>query len=66
MTPLQALQSATIVAAELLRIEKLGQLEPGWHADIIAVDANPLEDIRAVQSVSFVMKGGEIFKGRPD
>jgi imidazolonepropionase-like amidohydrolase len=66
MTPLQALQSATMVSAELLRIEKLGQLKPGWHADIVAVDANPLEDIRAVQSISFVMKGGEIFKGRPD
>lgn len=66
MTPLQAIQSATTVAAELLRIEQLGQLQPGWHADIIAVDTNPLEDISALQSVSFVMKAGEIFKGRPD
>lgn len=65
MTPLQAIQSATIVAAELLRIDNLGQLKPGWHADIVAVDANPLEDIKAVQSVSFVMKAGEIFKGGP-
>ena len=66
MTPLQAIQSATTVAAELLRIDQLGQLRPGWHADIVAVDANPLEDITALQSVSFVMKAGEIYKGRPD
>ena len=65
MTPLQAIQSATIVAAELLRIDHLGQLKPGWHADIVAVDTNPLEDIKAVQSVSFVMKAGEIVKGGP-
>lgn len=66
MTPLQALQSATIVAAELLRIENLGQLRAGFHADIVAVNGNPLEDIATVQSVSFVMKAGEIVKGRPD
>lgn len=66
MSPLQAIQSATVVAAELLRIDDLGQLKPGWHADIIAVDSNPLEDIRALQSVSFVMKGGEVYKGGPE
>ncbi|MCB1608426.1 MAG: amidohydrolase family protein [Xanthomonadales bacterium] len=65
MSPLQAIQSATTVSAALLRMDDLGQLKPGWHADIIAVDANPLEDIRTVQSVPFVMKGGEIVKGGP-
>ncbi len=62
MTPLQAIQSATIVTAELIGIEKLGEIQEGWHADIIGVDSNPLADINALKSVSFVMKGGEIYK----
>ena len=66
MTPLQAIQSATTVSAGLLRIEKLGEIKPDWHADIIAVDANPLADIKALQSVSFVMKAGEVVKGAPN
>ena len=66
MTPLQAIQSATTVAAGLLRIEKLGQLKPGWHADIIGVDANPLKDISALKSVAFVMKAGRVVKGGGD
>jgi imidazolonepropionase-like amidohydrolase len=65
LTPLEALQSATIVAAELFRIEKqTGALEPGLEADIIAVDENPLENIRAVQDVLVVISNGRIALNR--
>jgi imidazolonepropionase-like amidohydrolase len=66
MSPLEAIQSATIVAAELVGIEKLGQIKEGWHADIIAVDSNPLEDITSLQSVKFVMKAGKVMKNSGD
>jgi imidazolonepropionase-like amidohydrolase len=63
MTPAQALQSATLTAARLLRREeRLGTLEPGREADIIAVEGDPLKDIRTVEHVVFVMKGGVVFK----
>jgi imidazolonepropionase-like amidohydrolase len=62
MSPAEAIRSATIVAAELTRIEKLGEIREGWHADIIGVDSNPLEDVAALQTVSFVMKGGRVFR----
>ncbi len=62
MSPMEAIQSATIVPAELIQIDRLGEIREGWHADIIGVDSNPLEDISALQSVSFVMKGGQIVK----
>ncbi|MDX1570878.1 MAG: amidohydrolase family protein [Xanthomonadales bacterium] len=60
MTPLQALRSATINAADLLGVDDRGQLNPGMLADIVAVDGNPLEDIRTVEEVRFVMKGGDV------
>ena len=62
MSPLEALRSATTVSAELIGIENLGQIREGWHADIVGVDANPLEDITVIQSVTFVMKAGQIVK----
>ncbi|HKR84810.1 MAG TPA: amidohydrolase family protein, partial [Terriglobales bacterium] len=63
MTPLQAIQSATINDAELLGWkEKIGALETGKWADIIAVDGDPLHDIATLQRVKFVMKGGEVVK----
>ena len=63
MTPMQAIQSATRVAAELLGMsDRMGTLEPGKFADIIAVPGNPLQDITALQRVGFVMKNGEIYK----
>jgi imidazolonepropionase-like amidohydrolase len=63
MTPMAAIKSATSVAAELLGQEKIqGTIEPGMLADIIAVPGNPLVDITALQHVSFVMKGGVIYK----
>ena len=63
MTNQDALKSATIETAKLLRIEdKLGQIKPGMLADIIAVKQNPVEDISTVENVIFVMKDGVIFK----
>lgn len=63
MTPMQAIQSATRVPAEMLGIgDDAGTLEAGKFADIVAVPGNPLNDITAMQRVSFVMKNGEIFK----
>jgi imidazolonepropionase-like amidohydrolase len=64
MTPMQAIRSATVVAAELLGAEKdLGTIEAGKFADIVAVDGDPLKDITELERVKFVMKGGQIYKG---
>ncbi len=63
MTPLAALQTATINAADLMGWSaKTGTLEPGKWADIIAVDKNPLDDIRVLENVHFVMKAGVVYK----
>ncbi|MBT8113955.1 MAG: amidohydrolase family protein [Arenicella sp.] len=62
MPELQALQSSTIDAAKLLGVDDRGQLKAGMLADIIAVSGNPLEDIRLMEDVAFVMKGGEVVK----
>jgi imidazolonepropionase-like amidohydrolase len=63
MTPMQAIQSATVVAADLLeRRDDFGAIEPGKFADIIAVTGDPLRDITELERVRFVMKGGEIYK----
>jgi imidazolonepropionase-like amidohydrolase len=65
MTPAQAIQSATVVSAELLGWEdRVGQIAPGMFADIVAVDGNPLEDITELEDVDFVMKGGVVYKTR--
>ncbi|ABL98644.1 amidohydrolase family protein [Shewanella amazonensis] len=63
MTPLQAIQAATLTSAALLKQQDLGELKPGFLADIIAVDGNPLDNIRLLENVSFVMKDGKVFKG---
>jgi imidazolonepropionase-like amidohydrolase len=64
MAPLLALQTATINAADLMGwSSKTGTLEAGKWADIIAVDKNPLDDIRALEYVKFVMKAGVVYKG---
>jgi imidazolonepropionase-like amidohydrolase len=61
MTPLEALQSATIRAAELLRVEKAtGVLAAGMDADLIAVDGNPLTDPRVLQDVLLVVSNGRV------
>jgi len=63
MTPLQAIQSGTINAADLMNwTEKTGSLDPGKWADIIAVDGNPLSDVKLLQNVKFVMKSGVVYK----
>jgi imidazolonepropionase-like amidohydrolase len=64
MTPMQAIRSATTVSAELLGWEdRVGAIEPGRFADVIAVDGDPLEDITELERVTFVMKGGEVITG---
>lgn len=63
LTPMQAIQTATINAADLIGWkEKIGSLEKGKYADIIAVEENPLDNISTLEHVSFVMKGGVVFK----
>ncbi|KAA6459726.1 amidohydrolase family protein [Acidobacteria bacterium AB60] len=64
MTPLAALQTATINAADLMGWSKnTGTLEAGKWADMIGVPRNPLEDIRVLEEVPFVMKAGVVYKG---
>ncbi len=63
MAPLAALQTATVNAADLMGWSaKTGSLETGKWADIIAVEKNPLDDVRVLQDVKFVMKGGVVYK----
>jgi imidazolonepropionase-like amidohydrolase len=63
MTPMEAIQAATIHAAELIGWpETVGAIEAGRYADIIAVQGNPLEDVRLLENVAFVMKGGVVYK----
>lgn len=64
-TPLHAIRSATIVNAELFGTPDRGRIEAGLLADLIAVAGNPLEDIRLLEDVRFVMKGGVVYK-RPE
>jgi imidazolonepropionase-like amidohydrolase len=75
MTPMQAIQSATTVAASMLEPicppqarqcphNGIGAVAPGMRADLVAVDADPLKDVGVLQHVSFVMKDGEILKSR--
>ena len=61
-TPLYALQSATILAADLLGVDDRAELKEGLLADIVAVPGNPLDDIRVMEQVVFVMKDGEVIK----
>ncbi|WP_423041765.1 amidohydrolase family protein [Undibacterium sp. Di26W] len=63
MTPMQAIQAATINAADLLgQKEKIGSIKAGKFADLIAVEADPLADVTVLTKVSFVMKNGSIYK----
>jgi imidazolonepropionase-like amidohydrolase len=62
MTPMQAIQSGTSVAAALLGQEQnFGAIAPGLYADIIAVAGDPTRDITELQRVKFVMKGGTVY-----
>jgi imidazolonepropionase-like amidohydrolase len=63
LTPLQSIQAATVNAADLLGLgSKIGTIEVGKWADIIAVDGSPLQDVTTLEQVKFVMKGGEVIK----
>jgi imidazolonepropionase-like amidohydrolase len=65
MTPLEAIRAATTDAADLLGwADRVGSIEPGRYADIIAVNGDPLKDVSALLHVDFVMKGGVVFKNR--
>jgi imidazolonepropionase-like amidohydrolase len=62
MEPLQAVRTATVHAADLLDLDDRGVIAPGKRADLVAVPGNPLEDIRVMEDVRFVMKGGTVHK----
>lgn len=62
MTPTQAIQSATINAADALGRSDIGAIEAGRYADIVAVSGNPVQDVVLLESVAFVMKGGTVVK----
>ncbi len=63
MTPLQALRAATIEPARMLEADdEIGSLEVGKYADIVAVNGDPTEDIKALRNIMFVMKGGHIYR----
>jgi imidazolonepropionase-like amidohydrolase len=62
MTPLQAIRSATTVAADLIGVEDRARLEPGLYADIVAVPGDVLSDITVTEDIRFVMKGGKVYR----
>ncbi|HEV7857971.1 MAG TPA: amidohydrolase family protein [Pyrinomonadaceae bacterium] len=63
MTPMQAIQSATVAAADLLeKPDEMGAIEAGKYADIVAVAGDPLRDITELERVRFVMKGGQLYR----
>ncbi|HEV3277862.1 MAG TPA: amidohydrolase family protein [Terriglobia bacterium] len=64
MTPLGAVQASTVNAADLIGwSDRVGTLEPGKFADLVAVDGDPLQDVSVLERVDFVMKGGQVVKG---
>jgi imidazolonepropionase-like amidohydrolase len=65
LTPLKAIQAGTVTAANLLGwADRVGTIEPGKWADIVAVDRDPLQDVTVLEHVKFVMKGGEVIKNQ--
>jgi len=63
MTPMQAIQSATSRAAELLDMQgRIGVIAPGAYADVVALSGDPLENVKLLENVGFVMKDGKVFK----
>jgi imidazolonepropionase-like amidohydrolase len=62
-TPLEAVRSATLNAAELMgRSDRVGRVEPGLYADLVAVPGDPTDDIRLLEDIPFVMKGGDVVR----
>jgi imidazolonepropionase-like amidohydrolase len=67
MTPMQAIQSATTRAAELLDMKgRIGVIAPGAYADVIALSGDPLSNVKILENVGFVMKDGKVFKNELD
>ena len=65
MQPMDAIQSATSRAATMLDMDgQIGAIVPGAFADIIAVNGDPLRDLKTLENVSFVMKDGQVFRGK--
>jgi imidazolonepropionase-like amidohydrolase len=62
MPPAEALQAATYHAAQVLEVTDIGQIEPGFRADVVAVPGNPLADIALTRKVDFVMKDGVVHR----
>src|SRR5260370_38793868 len=63
MTPMQAIRAGTVVPAELLGwSDKIGRIEPGKWADLVAVSGDPVKDVRELGRGKFVMKGGTVYK----
>ena len=62
MTPLQAIQAATINTADLFGQKNIGEIKVGYDADIIGVKTNPIKNIAILENVIFVMKEGKIYK----
>jgi imidazolonepropionase-like amidohydrolase len=63
MTPLEAIQSATVNAAEALGRKDVGVIEKGRYADLVAVKGDPTKDVTVLESVAAVIKGGELTSG---
>jgi imidazolonepropionase-like amidohydrolase len=63
MTPLQAIQAATLNASEALGRSDVGVLEPGRYGDIVAVRGDPLQNVALLEHVDAVVKGGKLVKG---
>jgi imidazolonepropionase-like amidohydrolase len=65
-TPLQAIRTATLTAAEALdRVKDVGQATPGHYGDLVGVTGDPLNDVTVLERPVFVMKGGEVVKRQP-
>ena len=63
MTPIRALQSGTVINAEIMGWQdEVGSIDKGKYADLVAVTGNPLTDITELQRVTFVMKGGKVIR----
>ena len=60
---MEAIQSATVISAQVLVAEdKIGSIEKGLFADIVAVDEDPLKNVKTLEQITFVMKNGKIYK----
>jgi len=63
MTPLEAIQAATIVPARVMRLDQeVGSIEAGKRADVIVLDANPLENVSNIRTIRYVVTQGRLFE----